>query len=132
MQQAFKDINHAIESKKIQHYEWAVLAAQQAAEKAIKALYFEIRIEAWGHSLLKLLKELPEAYYVPKRFIKATKSLDKHYIASRYPNGFASGAPMDYYTKDDAEEAIKNGEKVFQFCKNQISTIRKGTDEFTQ
>jgi HEPN domain-containing protein len=41
---------------KIQHFEWAVLAAQQGVEKAIKTLYYEIGADPWGHSILKFLK----------------------------------------------------------------------------
>jgi HEPN domain-containing protein len=39
LRQAEKDILHAKESIKIEHFEWSVLAAQQGAEKAIKSLY---------------------------------------------------------------------------------------------
>ena len=125
LKQAKKDILHAKESVKINHFEWAVLAAQQGAEKAIKALYYEIGADPWGHSILKFLKKLPENLEVNDELIASAKSLDKHYITARYPNAFASGAPEDYYIKKDAEDAIKDGEKIFEFCKNQISTFRK-------
>jgi HEPN domain-containing protein len=128
LKQAQKDILHAKESIKIEHFEWAVLAAQQGAEKAIKALFYKIGADPWGHSILKFLKKLPESYEVDEGLIIAAKNLDKHYITARYPNGFASGAPEDYYIKKDAEEAIKDGEKILTFCKNQISSLRKDTD----
>ena len=32
---------------------------QQAAEKAIKALYQHLHLEAWGHALIKLFEYLP-------------------------------------------------------------------------
>lgn len=127
LKQAKKDILHAKESIKIKHFEWAVLAAQQGAEKAIKALYYEIGADPWGHSILKFLKKLPENFEANDELIISAKNLDKHYITARYPNGFASGAPEDYYLKKDAEEAIKDGEKIFNFCKNQISSLRKDT-----
>jgi HEPN domain-containing protein len=127
LKQAEKDIIHAKESMKIEHFEWSVLAAQQGAEKAIKALYFEIGGDPWGHSLLKFLRKLPKKFGIEEELIMAAKYLDKHYVTSRYPNGFASGAPEDYYVKKDAEEAIVNGEKIFKFCKDQISALRKKT-----
>ncbi|MBD3227083.1 MAG: HEPN domain-containing protein [Candidatus Lokiarchaeota archaeon] len=129
LKQAKKDLKHAKESMKIEHFEWAVLAAQQSAEKAIKALYYELGGDPWGHSLLKFLKELPSKFEVEQELIKAAKNLDKHYITSRYPNGFASGAPEDYYIKQDAEEAIENGKKILEFCENQISTLREETEQ---
>lgn len=125
LRQAKKDILHAKESLKIKHFEWAVLAAQQGAEKSIKALYYEIGADPWGHSILKFLKKLPEKFDINEQLIIAAKNLDKHYITARYPNAFASGAPKDYYLEKDADEAIQDGEKIFTFCKNQISQIRK-------
>jgi HEPN domain-containing protein len=125
LRQAERDIVHAKESIKIEHFEWSVLAAQQGAEKAIKALFYEIGADPWGHSLLKFLKNLPNEFEIAEELIIAAKNLDKHYVTSRYPNGFASGAPEDYYIKKDAEEAVKDAESIFRFCKNQISTLRK-------
>jgi HEPN domain-containing protein len=94
LRQAEKDIIHAKESIKIEHFEWSVLAAQQGAEKAMKALLYEIGADPWGHSLLKFLKTLPNEFEVEEELIIAAKNLDKHYVTSRYPNGFASGAPV--------------------------------------
>ncbi|MHA1671061.1 MAG: HEPN domain-containing protein [Promethearchaeota archaeon] len=128
LKQAKKDILHSKESLKIEHFEWAVLAAQQGAEKAIKAVYFKMGGDPWGHSILQFLKKLPENFEVNDELIQAAKYLDKHYITSRYPNGFASGAPEDYFIKKDAEEAIIYAEKIFIFCENQISTFRKEID----
>jgi len=128
LRQAERDIEHAKESIKIEHYEWSVLATQQGAEKSIKALFYEIGGDPWGHSLLKFLKSLPPRFNMEEDIIRAAKNLDKHYITSRYPNGFASGAPEDYYMKKDAEEALLNAEKVLEYCKDQISTFRKKTD----
>jgi HEPN domain-containing protein len=125
LRQAEKDILHAKESIKIEHFEWSVLAAQQGAEKAVKALFYEIGADPWGHSLLKFLKTLPDEFEVEEELIIAAKNLDKHYVTSRYPNGFASGAPEDYYIKKDAEEAVKDAERIFKYCKDQISTLRK-------
>ncbi|MGQ4874002.1 MAG: HEPN domain-containing protein [Promethearchaeota archaeon] len=125
LKQAKKDLIHSEESIKIGHYEWAVLAAQQAAEKAIKALYYKIGADPWGHSITQFLKKLPEKFNISKDLLSSAKYLDKHYITSRYPNGFASGAPEDYYTKNDAEEALNHGKKIYSFCKDKISTINK-------
>jgi len=125
LKQAKKDLIHSKESIRIEHFEWAVLAAQQGAEKAIKALFYKIGADPWGHSITQFLKKLPEEFNISEDLLESAKYLDKHYITSRYPNGFASGTPEEYYTKKDAEEALKHGEKVFTFCKDQISTIGK-------
>ena len=53
--------------------------------------------------------------------VTRAKALDKHYISTRYPNGFASGAPMDYYTTEDAERAIDDAEAIVRFCENLLA-----------
>lgn len=126
-QQAKKDLLHAKESIRINHFEWSCLAAQQAAEKAIKAVFIERGSEAWGHSLLRLLELLPEENKPSEEVLNAAKHLDKHYVTSRYPNAFAEGAPEDYYTKKDAEESLNHAEKILSFCSDQITALRKGS-----
>jgi HEPN domain-containing protein len=128
IRQAERDIVHAKESINIEHYEWSVLAAQQGAEKAIKALHYELGGDPWGHSIFKFMENLPKRIKVPEEIINAAKNLDKNYITSRYPNGFASGAPEDYYIEKDAKEATDYGEKILKFCKDSISSLRKETE----
>ena len=47
--------------------------------------------------------------------------MDKYYIRHRYPNGFDEGMSEDYFTKDDAAEAIKNVRRVIDFRESYIS-----------
>ncbi len=51
--QTLKDLEHVRKSIELEHYEWACFAAQQAAEKAVKALYQKLGIEVWGHSVFE-------------------------------------------------------------------------------
>ena len=46
------------------------------------------------------------------------RELDKHYIPTRYPNGFERGARVDYYPRREADRAIENAEAIVEFCKN--------------
>ena len=55
LRQAEKDLRHAKNSLNTQDFEWSCFAAQQAAEKALKALYQHMGGESFGHSLLRLL-----------------------------------------------------------------------------
>lgn len=50
----------------------------------------------------------------------AARILDKHYIPTRYPNGFDSGAPTDFYTKREGKDAIRYAERIIEFCRTQI------------
>jgi HEPN domain-containing protein len=52
--QAEADLRHARTSKEAGDYDWAAFASQQAAEKAIKALFQHLHLEAWIHVLSAL------------------------------------------------------------------------------
>lgn len=123
MRQAKKDLQHAKKSIEFNDYEWSCFSAQQAAEKGVKALFQALRAEAVGHSVSMLLKKLPKAYAPDEELVNQAKALDRHYIPSRYPNFHPEGAPLDYYTKKDAEEAVKIAERIIKFCEDKIRSI---------
>ena len=116
--QAKRDLNHAAHACKDNDFEWSCFSAQQGAEKAVKAVFLCLHGEGWGHSVFGLLKALGDKVKVPKRLLEAAKGLDKHYIPTRYPNGFERGIPGDYYTKKEAQEAIRNAREVIKFCQS--------------
>jgi len=121
LKQSESDLKHSRNALKDGDYEWSCFAAQQAAEKAVKALFMKINKEAWGHTVSILLSNLPEDLKPEQKLIDKAKILDKHYIPSRYPNGFEMGAPVDFYTKEEAENSIKIAEEIIEFCKSNIS-----------
>ncbi len=116
LRQAEADLRHARNALEDGDHEWACFAAQQAAEKAVKGLLQALGGEGWGHSVTVLLGGLVERMEVPASLVDAGKRLDKHYIPTRYPNGFDSGAPTDYYTGAEAEAAIADAATVLEFC----------------
>ncbi len=116
LSQARRDLNHALHACGDKDFEWSCFSAQQAAGKAVKAVFIYLHGEGWGHSVYGLLRALGDKIQVPERQIEAAQNLDKHYIPTRYPNGFDSGAPGDYYTKTNAQEAIENARAIVEFC----------------
>jgi len=121
LSQAENDLEHARKSLKMEDYSWSCFASQQAAEKAVKALYDFLGGDGWGHSIVKLLRELPpDKATVKKKLLEAAVHLDKLYIPTRYPNGFDAGAPQEYYTAKESEEAIKHARVILSFVKAQI------------
>jgi len=121
LRQARLDLDHARLAAREGHLEWAVFAAQQAAEKACKALHMSLGGDAWGHDLTALLGALPEGRHAPDDLVDRAKALDKHYIPSRYPNGFDQGIPRDHYTEREAQVAIADAEAILEFCTRSIS-----------
>jgi HEPN domain-containing protein len=123
LRQAVADLEHAELSVEGGDYQWACFAAQQAAEKAVRALYLFHHGDPWGHSLLALLAALPDEILsaaVKPGLMDSARALDKQYIPARYPNGFAQGAPMDYFTQPDAREAISHAKSILDFCRSQV------------
>jgi len=120
MAQAERDLRHARNARDDGDHEWACFAAQQAAEKAVKALAVRLGGEPWGHSVTALLQALPEAVRPQAVLIDQAKALDKHHIQPRYPNGFDTGAPGDYYTQAEADAAIAEAEAILVFCRDRL------------
>ena len=120
MTQAVSDLRHARNARRDSDFDWAAFASHQSAEKAIKALFQKLHLDAWGHTVSQLLAALPEPQRPGAELIDRAKELDKHYIPTRYPNGFERGAPSELYTAREAEQAIANAEAVLEYCRRQI------------
>jgi HEPN domain-containing protein len=118
--QAERDLGHAQDALDRGTFEWASFAAQQAAEKAIKAVYQRLGAEARGHSVTQLLTSLPGSARPGEDLIETAKDLDKHYIAPRYPNSYPEGAPMDFYTRAEAQRALAGAERIIEHCRRHL------------
>lgn len=80
LEQALNDLRHARRDMEGEFYDWACFSAQQAAEKAVRAVFQAIGAEAWGHSVAGLLEELGDKFNIPKALIDKALELDKVYI----------------------------------------------------
>jgi HEPN domain-containing protein len=83
--------------------------AQQAAEKALKALWYRLDRDPWGYSVRRLLDELaaesPEAHNALRDLSDAASELDQYYIPTRYPNGLPDLTPDQVFTAAMADHA---------------------------
>jgi HEPN domain-containing protein len=120
LRQALRDLEHAKRSLELGDYEWACFAAQQGAEKVVKALYQRLGVEVWGHSISRMLESLPDEYKPRGELIDKAKELDRHYVPTRYPNFHPEGAPLDYYSREDARRAVKYAEEIVEYCRSKI------------
>lgn len=95
-------------------HEWACFAAQQAAEKAVKALHLSLGQEAWGHVVARLLAELPDP---PADLVDKGKVLDNFYVATRHPNGHPEGPAFEHYGPIQSGEAIRYAGEILEFVR---------------
>jgi HEPN domain-containing protein len=118
---AVADLEHARSDLERGFHNWACFSAQQAAEKAVKAVFQRLGAEAWGHSIADLLLELMVHHEVPEALAERALELDKAYIPTRYPNAHPSGTPNDRYTRAEAERLIVHAEAILEFCQGLLS-----------
>lgn len=119
--QAMRDLEQAEDSRRAERHEWAGFAAEQAAEKAVKALHLHLGQEAWGHVVARLLRELPENTLVPGELVEKGRVLDSFYIPPRYPNSHPEGAPFEHYGSLQSEEAVRYAREILEFVRAQMA-----------
>jgi len=119
LSQAGSDVAAAKDSAKASRFEWACFQAQQAAEKAMKACWFQLDLDPWGHSVARLIDDLPDET-VRNRFAagrEPARQLDKLYIPTRYPNGLPEMTPAEAYTAREAADAIASAEVILELAR---------------
>jgi HEPN domain-containing protein len=117
----------------------ACFHAQQAGEKALKAVWHYADADPWGHSIRKLITDLENVdlslYDRLKSLLRAGTMLDRFYIPTRYPNGLPELTPGEAYLDEDAEECIQHATEILTVVKSLLpdngkdeSTHEKATD----
>lgn len=118
------DYSAAIILKDNKKYSLACFHSQQAAEKAVKAFYYFINEEPWGHSVYKLIRDIAkkkkEYNKVLNPLCEGAMKLDQYYIPTRYPNGLPDIIPSEAYSLSDAESALKIAASIIKTLKNII------------
>ncbi len=117
--QAERDLEQALDSQRAARHEWACFAAQQAAEKAVKALHLAHGQDVWGHVIARLLRELPLA--VPPDLIEKARVLDNFYVAARSANGHPEGAPYEHYGPLQSQDAIGYAREILEFVRTEMA-----------
>ncbi len=104
----------------------ACFHAQQAGEKAVKAIWFMHAADTWGHSVRRLIEELENvdmpAFDALRDLIEDGGRLDRFCIPTRYPNGLPDITPDQAYFQEDAEAAIAIARAFF----DRIGSVIKG------
>ncbi len=124
---ALKNLDSARGDLERGDFNWACFKAHQAAEMALKALLHGLGLPAYGHSLSKLLQRIEEAdLKASEENMKLAKSLDKLYVPTRYPNAWSEGSPHEYYTEEDADQAIEYAKKLIEWVVERWRQLEKG------
>ncbi len=117
MKQARDDGLWAQDTLEAGRYAQACFVAQQVAEKALKALalhkgYDSVR----SHSVLKIC----DALDLNGELRQMAKRLDQYYISSRYPDAYIEGAPFEFFTREQAVEAVGYASKILDIIEGEF------------
>ncbi len=97
-------------------YSHACFFAQQAAEKALKALHILARGRAARiHQVTGasgLIQAIEVTFPSLTSFEKEAGILDQYYMATRYPDALPDNAPYEEFNEDQAEEAIGIAQRI--------------------
>jgi HEPN domain-containing protein len=97
----------------------ACFHAQQAAEKAVKAVHFARGARAvLGHSVRKLIESLAPSPL--SELSNAARELDLLYVPSRYPNGLQSGTPGEAFGVEQSARAIEQAAAILDAAAREI------------
>lgn len=120
MRSALKTLESAGRDLEFGDYNWACFKAHQAVEKALKAVLWGVGKPRIGRSLVHLLNYLAENVGVrpPEDIVNACTALSKFYTPTRYPDVWSEGTPEEYYSRNEAEEAIKLAVRVIDWVKD--------------
>jgi HEPN domain-containing protein len=108
MKSAKTTLRSATNDKLSEFYNWTCFKAQQASEYAVMAYLRGTGKCYYGHSISLLLVDLQFS----KEIVDLAKNIDKYYIPTRYTDAWSEGNPEDYYTLEDASEAIECTERI--------------------
>jgi len=96
-------------------YAAACFFAQQAGEKAVKAVMVSRNLRPWGYSVMHLLPAAGSGAPVD-----AGKRLDFYYVPTRYPDAFPEGSASEHFTADDVLQARAAMGEVVTWASTQL------------
>ena len=107
-----EDLDAARYNREGGHHSQSAFLAQQAAEKALKAVLIAIGLPLRKtHDLVASARQL----HAPHGIENACDTLNPHYIEARYPTGLE-----DKYEAEDAREAIEAAAEVVAWARTRL------------
>lgn len=118
------DLDTAIILKENNKFAHSCFHAQQAGEKAMKAVWYHADIDPWGHSIKKLIDSLesaaPGLFLLFRNLSRHGIILDRFYIPTRYPNGLPDITPDIAFGEEDAAQCIEYARLFIEAAGNHI------------
>ena len=118
--QAERELVAARNSLRSGDYFAAAFWAQQAAEKALKALLMSRGIVARTHNLLELGRLVREELGMDiSELVNELRELTIHYTVARYPNA-ANAVPYELYDEAGARRLVEMADKVVEWVRRRL------------
>jgi HEPN domain-containing protein len=119
--QSKEDLETARRLIEVERFYASVFFSEQAAEKALKALYMEkFREQIFTHDLV----EISEKLGAPDHIIQASMELTPDYLTTRYPNA-ANAIPAKLYDLESAKKHLEFSEGILEWVDKEIKEIKK-------
>lgn len=119
--QAEDDLHTATRLREIAIHYASCFFAQQAAEKAIKAvLIARGAARVLGHSVADLCAAAAAADPEFAPLSAELAPLDLYYIPTRYPNGLAGGVASRVFTEEDSERALRLAGRALEAARAKV------------
>ena len=115
--QAANDLDFARVALRERFYAQACFVAQQAAEKAVKAVAYGLgERTVIGHSLVTLILRYGDRAPELRDLRELAGILDQYYVPTRYPNGLAGGVPFEAFGESQAAAAVDGADRFVQLA----------------
>ena len=115
--QAANDLAFARVALREQFYAQACFTAQQASEKALKALAYGLgERTVLGHSLVTLISRYSDRMPELRDLRELAGILDQYYVPTRCPNGLAGGVPFEAFGESQAAAAVDAADRFVQLA----------------
>ncbi len=118
--QAANDLAFARVALRERFYAQACFTAQQASEKAVKAIAYGLGVRTvLGHSLVTLISRYADRAPELADLRELAGILDQYYVPTRYPNGLAGGVPFEAFGESQAAAAVDAADRFVQLAERQ-------------